>query len=63
MWVIMNSKDTSRKNSMLKDFWFWYKQQAPKYGYISSIWDCIHNARYFKRNGEYRIKTNGEVND
>jgi len=47
----------------IKDFWFWYKQQAPKYGYISSIWACIFNARHFNRDGTYRIKTNGGLND
>ena len=47
----------------IKDFWFWYKQQAPKYGYISSIWARIFNARHFNRDGTYRIKTNGGLND
>ena len=45
-----------------EDFIWWYKQQAPKYGYVSSIGDCIFNAAYFKRDGTYRLKTDGEPN-
>ena len=47
----------------LKDFVFWYKKQAPQYGYWSSIGYCIFNAMHFKRDGSYRLKTNGEHNE
>ena len=49
--------------TFFEDFWFWYKQQGPKYGYISCIEYCVFNAKNFKRDGSYRIKTNGEIND
>jgi len=46
-----------------QDFIWWYKIQAPKYGYISSISSCIFNARHFLRDGRYRIQTNGVPNE
>lgn len=46
-----------------EDYKWWYKQQAPKYGYYRSIWDCLFNAMYFKRDGTYRRHTNGKLNE
>lgn len=46
-----------------KDFLFWYREQAPKYGYISSIFTAYFNACHFKRDGTYRMNTNGEPNE
>ena len=40
-----------------EDYKWWYKRQAPKYGYYRSIWDCWFNAREFKRDGTYRVPT------
>ena len=40
-----------------EDYKWWYKRQAPKYGYYRSIWDCWFNARAFKRDGTYRVPT------
>lgn len=46
----------------IKDYKWWYKQQAPKYGYWSSLWTAYFNARHFKRDGTYRLNTNGTPN-
>ena len=40
-----------------QDYKWWYQQQAPKYGYISSIYTAYFNARHFKRDGTYRKAT------
>jgi len=45
-----------------EDFIWWYKQQAPKYGYISSINTAYFNAMHFKRDGTYRLRTDGTLN-
>ena len=43
--------------NILKD-WVWrYKKQAPKYGYFDSIHYSLFNAIYFKRDGEWRRRT------
>jgi hypothetical protein len=47
----------------VKDFWFWYRQFAPKYGYFWSIEYSIFNALYFKRDGQWRLNTSGGAND
>ena len=47
----------------IKDFWFWYKQFGPKYGYFRSLDYSLFNALYFKRDGSYKTKTNGEPNE
>ena len=41
----------------IKDYIYWYKKQAPKYGYFSSLFDCVFNAKNFKRDGSYRVPT------
>ena len=41
----------------LKDFWFWYKYNAPKYGYVMSIHYSLFNCMYFKRDGSFRTTT------
>ena len=41
----------------LKDFWFWYKYNAPKYGYVMSIQYSLFNCMYFKRDGSFRTTT------
>ena len=46
-----------------KDFSYWYKIQAPKYGHWRSLGYCVFNAAYFKRDGSFRLKTNGEPNE
>ena len=46
-----------------KDFSYWYKIQAPKYGLWRSLGYCVFNAAYFKRDGSFRLKTNGEPNE
>jgi hypothetical protein len=61
--MILLILDNINMKTFFKDFWFWYKQQGPKYGYISCIEYCVFNAKNFKRDGSYRIKTNGEIND
>ena len=38
----------------LKDFMYWYKYNAPRYGYIQSINYSVFNCLYFKRDGSYR---------
>tara|TARA_B100001057_G_C22821902_1_gene939755 strand:- start:102 stop:239 length:138 start_codon:yes stop_codon:yes gene_type:complete len=38
----------------IKDFIWWYKIQAPKYGYFTSIFDCWFNARHYNRDGSYK---------
>ena len=38
----------------LKDFIYWYKYNAPRYGYIMSISHSVFNCMYFKRDGSYR---------
>ena len=38
----------------IKDFIWWYKKQAPKYGYFRSIFDCWFNARVYTRDGKYK---------
>lgn len=43
--------------TILKDWLWWYKQQAPKYGYFASIWYSGFNALYFKRDGNWRKKS------
>lgn len=48
--------------TFFEDYKWWYQQQGPKYGYISSLYTAYFNARHFKRDGTYRIKTNGEHN-
>ena len=40
-----------------QDYKWWYQQQAPKYGYISSIYTAYFNARHFKGDGTYRKAT------
>ena len=40
-----------------KDYVYWYKKQAPKYGYFRSLFDCWFNARHFNRDGTYRKAT------
>ena len=46
---------------MPQDFWkdwlWWYKQQAPKYGRFASIWYSGFNAMYFQRDGDWRKKS------
>ena len=46
---------------MPKDFWkdwlWWYKQHAPKYGRFASIWYSGFNAMYFQRDGDWRKKS------
>jgi len=49
--------------NVLKDFLYWYKIQAPKYGYFRSLDYSLFNALYFKRDGSYKKKTNGEPNE
>ena len=46
-----------------KDFLFWYKQFGPKYGYFWSIEYAIFNALYVKRDGQWKLNTNGGVNE
>ena len=43
--------------TFFEDYIWWFKQQGPKYGYVSSIWTAYFNARHFKRDGTYRIPT------
>ena len=43
--------------TVLKDWLWWYKQQAPKYGYFDSITYSYFNARYFTRDGNWRKAT------
>ena len=31
-------------NSRLQDYIWWYKKQAPKYGYFRSLFDCYFNS-------------------
>ena len=31
----------------IKDYIWWYKKQAPKYGYFRSMFDCLFNAMHF----------------
>ena len=38
----------------IKDFIWWYKKQAPQYGYFRSIFDCWFNARVYTRDGKYK---------
>ena len=45
---------------MIRDFLYWYKLSAPKYGYIRSLEYSLFNALYFKRDCSYKTKTNGE---
>lgn len=42
---------------ILKDWLWWYQQQAPKYGYVNSIHYSLFNAIYFQRSGEWRKRT------
>lgn len=44
----------------IKDYKWWYKEQAPKYGYFNSIFTAYFNARHFKRDGTYRIPTSNK---
>jgi len=48
---------------ILEDWLWWYTQQGPKYGYISSLYTAYFNARHFKRDGTYRIRTDGTPNE
>ena len=43
-------------NSRLQDYIWWYKKQAPKYGYFRSLFDCYFNSKYFTRDGNYKVK-------
>lgn len=43
--------------TFISDYKWWYKKQAPKYGYFRSIFDCWFNARIFNRDGTYRVPT------
>jgi hypothetical protein len=47
----------------IKDFWFWYKQFGPKYGYFWSIEYSIFNAWYFNRDGNWKRNTSGDLNE
>ena len=38
----------------INDYLWWYKKQAPKYGYFRSIFDCWFNTMHFNRDGTYR---------
>ena len=40
-----------------EDYKWWYKKQAPIYGYFRSIFDSWFNAMHFNRDGTYRIPT------
>ena len=48
---------------MFKEFLYYYKMYGPKYGWFWSIEYARFNAMHFKRNGTYKIKTNGELNE
>ena len=41
----------------MKDYIWWYKQQAKQYGYFSSLYTAWFNSKHFKRDGTYRIPT------
>lgn len=43
--------------TILKDWLWWYKQQAPKYGWFWSIGYSRFNALYFNRTGNWKKKT------
>ena len=47
----------------IKDYCYWYRTQAPVYGYFRTVFDAWFNARYFRRDGGYRTKTKGESNE
>tara|TARA_Y100001937_G_scaffold15149_1_gene20675 strand:+ start:1374 stop:1538 length:165 start_codon:yes stop_codon:yes gene_type:complete len=49
--------------TLIKDYIWWYKQQAPKYGRFASLWYCAFNAMYFKRDGTYRLRSDGRPNE
>ena len=49
--------------TFFEDYKWWYKQQGPKYGYIGSLYTAYFNARHFKRDGSYRINTDGTPNE
>ena len=44
------------ESNMISDFIWWYKKQAPKYGYFRSLFDCYFNSKYFNRDGSYKTK-------
>ena len=39
---------------LFQDFLFWYKKQAPQYGYFRTIFDAWWNCRHFQRDGKYK---------
>ena len=41
----------------IEDYKWWYRKQAPQYGYYRSIFDSWFNARHFNRDGTYRKAT------
>ena len=43
--------------TFISDYKWWYKKQAPKYGYFRSIFDCWFNARIFNRDCTYIVPT------
>ena len=43
-----------KKVGAMSDFIYWYKKQAPKYGYFRSIFDCWFNSRHYNRDGSYK---------
>ena len=47
--------------TFIKDYIYWYKKQAPKYGYFRSLFDCIFNAMHFNRDGTYRVPTGNKI--
>ena len=47
---------TINELNMISDFIWWYKKQAPKYGYFRSLIDCYFNSKYFNRDGSYKTK-------
>ena len=49
--------------TFFKDFWFWYKQQGPKYGYISCIEYCVFNAKNFNRTDGMILLILDNIND
>jgi len=49
--------DEPRVWDKIVDFWWWWKTQGPKYGWVGSFFTAAWNARHFKRDGSYRIHT------
>lgn len=49
--------------NFIKDYIWWYKKYSPVYGRISYIFPCLFNAMHFKRDGSYKINTDGTPNE